>query len=103
MKISFSALLALIWPAKQPAATVGVQTMSTATTIADVLAEAPDFIKLFQDAIAVEQAVTTSGVIAGLTTLIGFQADIVKVYNDILALGVSQAVAAGTVTVPAGA
>lgn len=72
--------------------------MSAATTIADILADAPDFIKLVQDGVAVEQAVAAGGFLAGITTAMTFQADIVRVYNDILALGVAKAVAAGTVT-----
>lgn len=72
--------------------------MTVASTITDILADAPDFVKLVQDGVAVEQAVAANGFLAGFTTALTFQADIVKVYNDILALGVAKAVAAGTVT-----
>lgn len=101
MTAPIRALLARLQPAK-PALTPRSETMTVATTIADVLADAPDFIKLVQDGVAVEQAVAANGFLAGITTAMTFQADVVKVYNDLLALGVAKAVAAGTVvTAPA--
>lgn len=68
------------------------------TTIAQVLAEAPDFVKVLQDGVAVAKAIESkdfAAIVAGFPT---YEADVVKVYSDIKALGVSQAVAAGTVT-----
>lgn len=71
--------------------------MSVVTTITEILAEAPDFLKLVEDGSAVFADVKTKGVLAGFADLQKFEPDLVKVYNDIKALGVSQAVAAGTV------
>lgn len=72
--------------------------MSVISTIEDIVADAPDFLKLVSDGVAVEKTVAASGIIAGLSQAMTFQADAVKVYNDILALGVAKAIAAGTVT-----
>lgn len=71
----------------------GTVTMSTVTTIAEIIAEAPDFLKVASDLLVVEQAFQTSGVSAGLTALFACEADVVKVYNDIKALGAAEVTA----------
>ena len=94
-----SRLFARIRPSPPPAAAPATQesTMSVVTTISEIVTEAPDFIKVAQDGIAVAQAIEAknfAAIVAGFPT---YEADLVKVYNDIKALGVAQAVAAGTV------
>ena len=72
--------------------------MTTVSTIEEILAESPDFIKVLQDGVAVAQAIETKSFAAVVAGFGGYEADVVKAYTDIKALGVSQAIAAGTVT-----
>ena len=67
-------------------------------TLAEVIADAPDFIKLLDDAVTIAAAIKAgkfSDVLANLST---YEADVLKVYNDIEAKAVANAIAAGTVT-----
>lgn len=75
-------------------------TMAAANTISQILEEAPDFIKLIEDGVAVFTDVKAKGVLAGFADVQKFEPDIARVYADIKALGVSQAIAAGTVVAP---
>lgn len=74
------------------------QTMSVVTTLSEIIAEAPDFIKIVQDGVTVVQAIEAKNFGAVVSGFPGYEADVVKIYNDIKALGVSQAVASGAVT-----
>lgn len=71
--------------------------MAEVSTIAEIIAEAPDFIKVIEDGVAIAQAIESKNFAAVIGNAAGYEADVVKAYNDIKALGVSQAVAAGTV------
>lgn len=72
--------------------------MSVVTTIAEIVSESPDFIKVAQDGIAVAQAIEAKNFAAVVTGFPTYEADLVKAYNDIKALGVAQAVASGEVS-----
>lgn len=72
------------------------------TSLEQLASEAPDFIKVVEDGAAVAATFKSGGIVAAVMQAATFEADVLKVVNDLMALGVTKAVAAGTVTaVPA--
>lgn len=57
-----------------------------ALSFQQILTDAPDFVKLVQDGITIEQAIEKNGWLATLPSLIQYQADAEKVFADIQAL-----------------
>jgi hypothetical protein len=71
--------------------------MSLTTTIADINNEAPDFLKILEDGASIFAAIASKNIPVLVTALPTYETDVVKVFNDIKNIGVSQAIAAGTV------
>lgn len=72
------------------------------STLSQLFADAPAFLKIIQDGIAVEQSVAAKGFLASLSLIESYQADFEAALADIEAFFVAKAVAKGTVTaVPA--
>lgn len=97
----FRALLARLRPEVPATIPRSEPEMSLVTSLSELLAEAPDFIKVAQDGAAVFAAIEAKNFSGIVTALPQYEADALKVYNDIKALGVAQAVASGTVVAAA--
>lgn len=68
------------------------------TSLEQLASEAPDLIKVIEDGAAVVTTLKSAGIVAAVMQAVSFEADVLKVVNDLMALGVTKAVAAGTVT-----
>lgn len=67
--------------------------MADVSTISEILAEAPTFIKVLEDGVAVFQAIEAKNFGAIVTALPAYETDVVAAYNAIKALGAAQAAA----------